>query len=495
MKMQTMAALAVFAAAAIHAQEAADETAPETAEAAEVQAAEEESAPATEAVAEIADGGVEAVYVAEEAAPAEPPPPEPKDAFEEVKTWAKEKGFKAGRWDAKKKRLVVIVKESFDCDDPAATQNVMLQRDMAVKRAVLQAKAEIIQFVKEEVGAEDIMGIYGADEPGASEAAKKDAAAMAKALKTTTLRQTSIFAGIAEMPLFGATCIKQSESHNKGKWQIVIAFAWSPKLERSARAVITGESVVAKPKDGAKSLDDWVGSINPAFMVGPQQYIDADGKRWFLGVSAMGIDDEMDSLTQKKNMKLAEISAKQMCAFSLWADVKAYESMKQELKTTSIDGKSTTEAAADLQNKLTQKIDALPLRGGGFVYRDEVEHPVVGGKVYVAIYAVDPDSAAAALKVEAVNVATRAEVERVKTVERGRAAANKAHIEAAKNDPRDFQKGKAAQTRAIGAEDAARRPADKGTQRIQQRQAPGQGRKASQSGVFSSGAEADDDDI
>jgi len=129
----------------------------------------------TEASAEqVTDGGIEAVYIAEESASAEPLPEEPKDAFAEVKAWAKEKGFKLGRWDSKKKRMVVAVEESFDCEDPAKMPDVMIQRDMATKRAVLQAKAEIIQFVKEEVSAEDIVEMVGADAPDVSEAAKQE---------------------------------------------------------------------------------------------------------------------------------------------------------------------------------------------------------------------------------------------------------------------------------------------------------------------------------
>ncbi len=503
MKIQTIAALAAcaaFAVPAAYAQEETEEaTAPAVEESAEKTAEEtaevaQEEAPSAP-VEEVVDGGVEAVYMAEEAAPAEPPPPEPKDAFAEVKAWAKDKGFKVGRWDGKKKRLVVAVKEQFDCEDPATMADVMIQRDMATKRAILQAKAEIIQYVKEEVSAEDIVEMLGANAPGTSDAAKKEVEAEVAKIKGTTLKQTSTFAGIAELPLFGVTSLKQSESWNRGKYQIAIVMAWSPKLERSARAVITGEKVVAKPKDTTKSLDDWLESVNPAFMSGPLQYIDNDGKRWFMGISAMPVDDELDSLTIKKNTRIADLSAKQMCAFSLWADVKAYEAMKQELTTTKMDGKTVSEASADLEAKLSQKISGLPLRGGAYLYRDEVEHPVVGGKIYVAIYAVEPDSAAAALKVEAINIATRAEVERVKTIERGRAAANNAHIDAAKDDPRDFQKGKAAQSKAIGAEVQTRRSAAKGKQTLQNREAPEKGRKSSAAGVFSSGAEADDDDI
>ena len=115
--------------------------------------AQENAAPA--AAAEVVnDGGVEAVRQAEEAAPHEPPK-KISNAKDEVTAWVKGKKWKRG-WDSKKKRFVQISAEDFDCADPAKVQNVMVQRDMAVKRAVLMAKSEIIQSIKTEIDAEDM---------------------------------------------------------------------------------------------------------------------------------------------------------------------------------------------------------------------------------------------------------------------------------------------------------------------------------------------------
>ena len=447
-------------------------------------AAAEESAGNTAKQEVVNDGGVEAAREAEAAAPSEPPK-KVKNAMDEVKSWVKGKKWRTG-WDAKKKRFIQITMAQFDCKDPAKMADVMVQRDMAVKRAVLEAKMDIIEFVKTELDAEDMVEMLGGNAPGATAEDKNAIAGTVQMMKQMSLAEFR-----AEMPLFGATCVRQTESWNKGKYQVAIAMAWSPALERSARAVITGDKVVCKPKANGKTIEEWLEAINPAFMSGPIQHVDVNGTRWFLGVSAGAADEDLDSLTMKTNRRLADLSAKQMLAFSLWGDVKAREAMKQELKTATLNGKSKTEVAQWLESRVSQAIKGLPLRGMGRLLAEEVEHPVTGGRIYVVIYGINQESAADALKVEAVNFATRAELERAKTVEKGRAAANKALVEGATDDPADLQKGKNAQNPALGAEQQSR----KGKQRLQKAQ-PAQKRvKKAQAGVFNGGGDVNDDDL
>ena len=446
------------------------------------QEADAQEAAAPSAAEVVNDGGVEAVRQAEEAAPQEPPV-KIKNAKDEVTAWVKGKKWKRG-WDSKKKRFVQIMADSFDCDDPAKVQNVMLQRDMAAKRVVLMAKRAIIESIKTDVNAEDIVSAMSTpDTPDAEKA---------ELVKTIqTLKQKSVAEFNAEMPLFGATCVRQSESWNKGKYQVAIVLVWSPALERSARAIITGNKVVCKPKENGKSIEEWLESVNPAFMSGPLQFVDADGTRWFLGISARDADEGLDANTLRTNCRLADLSAKQMLAFSLWGDVKSHEITTNKLVSTTIGGKSSTEAAEYRESVISQSIKNLPLRGVNQLLSEEVDHPVTGGRIYVSIYGINQNAAEDMLKVEAVNFATRAELERAKTVERGRAAANKAHVENATNDPNDFKKGYNAQSGAIQKEVRSRR----GKQQLQQKESAKKRDKKSQAGVFNSGADADDDDL
>lgn len=433
------------------------------------------------------DGGVEVVREAQASAEA---PKKVKDAYEEMKEWIKgKKGWKL-KWDRKKKRIIKIIKEEFECSDPANLKSVMIQRDAAVKRAVLQAKAEFIMSLKQEVDAEDIVEMLGGNAVGVSVEAKAAVEGQVAAFKAKTMTQSSMAAYTAEMPLFGGTCIRQSESWNGRKYQVAIAFVWSPKLERAARAVLTGERVVCQPKSDGMDIEDWLESVNPAFMSGPIQYVDKDGTRWFLGISASSADEELDSITLRHNRRIADMSAKQMVVFSLWGDVKAYELMRQELSSVAGENMSEVAAAQWAESKMSQAVKGLPVRGMERLYGEEVEYPITGKRIYVSIYGINQESANDNLKIEALNFATRAEIERVKALERGRAAANKALVRGAANDPTDYDKGYNSQSKLHRDESNTRK---KGRHLQVEETSPVRDNKNAVKGVFSGGTDADDD--
>ena len=77
----------------------------------------------------------------------------------------------------------------------------------------------------------------------------------------------------------------------------------------------------------------------------------------------------------------------------------------------------------------------------------------------------------------------------MKTIERGRVAANKGLVENATNDPREFQKGQDAQNKNLGVEVEGR----KGKQILQKKEDPKNTPKKSKAGVFNGGADPDDD--
>lgn len=435
------------------------------------------------------DGGVEVVREAQATAPVEPPK-KVKDAYEEIKSWIKGKNGWKLKWDKKKKRIIKIVKEEFDCSDLSNLKNVMVQRDAAVKRAVLQAKADFIMYLKQEVDAEDIVEMLGGNAAGISVEAKAAVEAQATAFKAKAMKQSSMAAFMAEMPLFGAICIRQSESWNGRRYQVAIAFVWSPKLERAARAVLTGDKVVCKPKPEGMDIEEWLESVNPALMSGPIQYVDKDGTRWFLGISASSADEDLDAVTLRMNRSIADMSAKQMVVFSLWGDVKAYEMMRQELSSVSVGNMTEVEAAQWAESKMSQVVKGLPVRGMEKLYGEEIEYPVTGKRIYVSIYGINQESANENLKIEALNFATRAEIERVKTLERGRAAANKALVRDATNDPADYVKGYNSQSKLHQDESNARK---KGRHMQIEETSPTRANRKAVKGVFNGGADADDD--
>ena len=93
---------------------------------------------------QVSDGGVEVVQEAQQM-PAPPASKKFKDAKAVLNAQLKSKKWKNG-WDRKKKRFIVVESAMFETADPASNSDFIVLRDAAIKRAILQAKAKIIEF-------------------------------------------------------------------------------------------------------------------------------------------------------------------------------------------------------------------------------------------------------------------------------------------------------------------------------------------------------------
>lgn len=470
---------------------------------------------------QVSDGGVEVVQEAQQM-PAPPASKKFKDAKAVLNAQLKSKKWKNG-WDRKKKRFIVVESAMFETADPASNSDFIVLRDAAIKRAILQAKAKIIEFCntkmdamdmvhtpgtnlnlalnkdllaiesnlvaqKEELAAllakynkaeadalrgttfadrlDDLMAAtikkldkeYNAnarDEKYAAklaeakrnfEVAQKRIAELekkAKAMKGSVARsQSSAVKTFASMPLYGASAIMQTESWNGKNYQVAVAMVWSIALERSARAIVTGETYKLKPKTNGKTVEEWIESQNLATMVGPRQFVDKDGSRWFIGIAARPYDEaELNEIQLEENKDLAESFAKSVAAFSVWGDVESYKLARQEVRTLANGKDVVNNVAESMEKKLTQTIAGKTIRGLQEIATEEVEHPISGKTILVSVYAIDASSAKDALEIEKINYATKVMDERHQTVERGRDAANRDAVKNAKNRPEDFSKG------------------------------------------------------
>lgn len=304
-------------------------------------------------------------------------------------------------------------------------------------------------------------------------------------------RQESSVTLMAKMPIFGTTVIKQTESFDKetGKYQVAVCVVWSKALEAAARAVALGQPLKCKP--GKMPVNDWLEAQGLATMIGPRQYVDDEGNRWFLGITARVYNEDMLAYQRRQAKKLADAFAMQMAVFCVFADVEAVETAKQASQTL---GDGSTLIAKSMASKMSQKFTKKTVRGLQRLASDEVEHPITGDTIYVTVYGIEASAAAEALAVETRQYATAVESERHQTVEKGRKAANESAVRAATNRADDFQKGAQKQTRAIGRELQSRKPAAKGGIAIKQETgAPAAKKgKASTGGVFGGDAEIDD---
>ena len=309
-------------------------------------------------------------------------------------------------------------------------------------------------------------------------------------------RQESAVESMAKMPLYGSSVIMQTESWNKnnGRYQVAVMLCWSYAMERSARAIVTGEEYKVKSSASAKSVQDWIENQNPATMVGPRQYIDKNGNRWFLGITARPYDDELSSSERRKNKGITEMFAQQMAAFCVWADVESYKMAKQALESRGNAKVQRDVVAESYSEKLTQSFRNKKIRGMQRLFSEEMTHPITGNTIYVAVYGLNSSAAKSALAIEKLNYATKVMDNRYQTVERGRDAANRAAVKASENRAEDFQKGYKQQSKAINRELQRRKPVKRGgTNIINNTQNQPVQKRQSTSGTFGGDADVSDD--
>ncbi len=313
-------------------------------------------------------------------------------------------------------------------------------------------------------------------------------------------QQVSAAESMAKMPLYGSTVIMQTESWNQksGKYEVAVLLCWSYAMERSARAIVTGEEFRVKPSESAKSVQDWLESQSPATMVGPRQYIDKDGNRWFLGITARPYDDELSSSERRKNKGISEMFAQQMAAFCLWADVESYKLAQSAMESRGNAKVQRDVVAESYAEKLTQSFKNKKIRGMQKLFSEELTHPITGSTIYVVVYGINSSAAKEALEIEKRNYATKIMDNQHQTVERGRDAANKDAVKASENRQQDFQKGYKQQSDAVNKEVEQRQqpkqqPADKGTSIINKDTTTAPKTKQSTSGTFGGDTNVSDD--
>lgn len=323
---------------------------------------------------------------------------------------------------------------------------------------------------------------------------KAKADKMNKAVKA---KQTSSTTKMAKMPLFGASVIMQTESWDQttGRYQVAVLVTWSKVLEEAARAIATGNMYTTKP--GKKTVNEWLADQDLGSMVGPRQYVDNEGNRWFLGVSSRRYSESMSSSAREKARDLAEMSASQMAVFSIFADLESFKEAKAVVETRGdADEESEDEdvAAESMAKKLSQTFKNKKVNGLQELASEEAQNAISGQTTYVKVYGINANDAMDALKMEDINIATKIESNRHQTQLRGRDAANRAAIKASENRPEDFQAGANKQAGVLKNELESRQPKKPATI-IQKgssvKRAPGSVK--STSGTFGGDADVSDD--
>ena len=429
-----------------------------------------------EAAQKAEDAGSEAVVAAQEqpkVAEAEPKVSGSFDVSDRVAERTAE-ALKAnkneiGNFDHKKKRIIVIGEAMMPMDVKNDKKgDWALKRTMLAKSALLNAKLKLATALGTELTAEEQQSMF--DLPATSNSTEK------AAIKTSSTLQFA-----SSHPIMGATVLLQEESLIDGEYKIAVSMVWSEALQKSAVATMCGTPGFKESKKGKKSLGEWVEfQENPYLLIGPRQYLDKDGIRHFLGISAVAVG--RNTVVAQKNKRWAQLDAIASAAFSCLADVKTAESasmiMDQYSDPNDIDAIGTVEVQKKLDSAVTQKIQGQAINGVGMVFQKEIEHPLFpGGRLYVYCAELNADGMAQARELCKKAYLERAKVayenERYKAIKEkymaqieqakrdGRAAGQRAKIEKYKTDDAARAKARLEKLKAIAAEAKANKAAAK----------------------------------
>jgi len=328
------------------------------------------------------DAGTEAIVAVQEqkqVAGADPNAPSSVDVADRVaeRTAAALKVNKneIGNFNHKTGRIVVIGEAKMPMDVKNDKKgDWAVKRTMAAKSALLNAKLQLATSLGAELTAEEQQRMFNL--PATTNSAEKSVNTTSSSLQFASTH-----------PIMGATVLCQEESMIDGEYKIAVSMVWSEALQKSAVATMCGTPGFKEAKKGKKALGEWVESQeNPYLLIGPRQYLDKDGVRHFLGISAMPVGK--NTVVSQQNKRIAQLDAIASAAFSCLADVSTGEAVDMVLNQYSDPNDIDAMATADVQRKidsfLSQKIKGQAINGVGMVFQKEIEHPLFpGGRLYV----------------------------------------------------------------------------------------------------------------
>jgi hypothetical protein len=215
------------------------------------------------------------------------------------------------------------------------------------------------------------------------------------------LTSSSLVETLAQAPILGASVLVQAESWNSDSevYEVATLMVWSPKLEKAAKSIITGEVFPFKPKNGL-SVHEWLKKQEVSTMVGPRQFIDKSGERWFIGAYGMSVDGSSSFV--RKNRGIADAMAKKEAAVALYADIETQKQavIAMQTRSSELGGKDHTEVATSFSEKTRQSVNNRHINGLSKLFSRTVVHPITKHKIYVVAYGVSAKNASEALAIE-----------------------------------------------------------------------------------------------
>ena len=287
----------------------------------------------------------------------------------------------------------------------------------------------------------------------------------------TVNKVSSTIAFSAKHPIMGATVLYQEESYVAGEYKVALSLIWSKALQNAAVALLKGDENFKEEKVGKLTLDEWVDKqVSLPLMIGPRQFVDSDGVRHFIGISARAVG--RNPALAQKNKLLAQNDARATTVFSVLSDVEAQTQSQSVMEqyaenTEDLDALSMDSIVESMESKISQKIERQHIAGLNQLFQDTIEHPLCPGmNMYVVGY-----------EINAVNA---------REMQKNADRLAKDRVDVAKKNAENLAK-KDAQMKAI---EEAKNPA---FTKLDKADPNGKGAPKLQQGVVGGDAEADDD--
>ena len=242
--------------------------------------------------------------------------------------------------------------------------------------------------------------------------------------------------------LLGTTQLATAEAWDpvNKRYEISSLVIWSPKLRKSAEALLAGQVEKLKGKKG-KTLESWLDKQNLSTLLGTRQLVDEKGDRWFIGVSAVDFEGSSARLSAaRRNAGLFAAKEAIMSAYANMNSNKAADACAQD-RVESI-GYSRTDFASSSAEETSQFVENLQISGGSPVLKKAVIHPLTNSKMYVVVYAISADAAAAGMAAEKNNIASAINVEKYQNKRRGEKAGLDQAIAEARDSKAEYNQGK-----------------------------------------------------
>ena len=241
--------------------------------------------------------------------------------------------------------------------------------------------------------------------------------------------------------LHGAIPLHQIESWVGNEFQVAVAMIWSPKLEDRAAKMLARKDVGTGKATENRTLAEYLRANREALraMVGARQYIDKNGKLYFIGISAQELPT--DAVEKDEAITFADQMAIQAVVMSLFVEGKGVTSAQATLAKRKGRSGDVMKALAENMEESTPK--DLSVGGLGKVYSLETTYPITKKPIYISVAAIDSTLAArsAAIK-RAWDVRANDTVRTLHAIAGERQGAEDA-FEAAKNSRTEFDAARA----------------------------------------------------